>query len=453
MKSLQAYTHVIWCPVSNLVIDALKSAPNLNSVRISSHAIDSLPALNRLGSLEGIYFDPIAGENLPDLLPYAPLTVGIASRRNGGSPSLEEFKNAMIGGLSKLLIKSQAHLQHLHLGWGPQVTWLGDLVRELKHGQGSTTFPALRRLRISFGGGSVSDSGEMMSFVELAPQLERVVFEVFEGEFRGKLALPTDMNALKFFQLSGTSSSCDSTSAFRNVIGSRYIEDINMNSISLRCLRAIFAVNGLRCTTLTRLHFALSPKETGLKLVHIKLVLAACPNLEDLQFITAFSGWEVSMVDVIKALSMGATKLRVFGFDHPWEEPERGQRLIQDPDGRTIRSDEYGNFRLLAVGVHGESVAEEVVGRIKADIKACTPLYTKRFEQFATACPNLEKVLWVATLEVQWVFEFLRWPGETMKVSQESFVTYAGPPWDDAPGVDEQGGRGIVMRSTPFDRF
>jgi hypothetical protein len=59
-------------------------------------------------------------------------------------------------------------------------------------------------------------------------------------------------------------------------------------------------------------------------------------------------------------------QLRRFAFDHPWERPRSS--LYVEADGRTIRSERNGDFRIISV--MGTSIAEEMGKRIRESIMA-----------------------------------------------------------------------------------
>lgn len=54
-------------------------------------------------------------------------------------------------------------------------------------------------------------------------------------------------------------------------------------------------------------------------------------------------------------------KLRRFGFDHPWEKPRTFP--FPSPDGRTIRSERNGDFRIITVV--GTLIEDEMGHRIR----------------------------------------------------------------------------------------
>ncbi|KAK4700352.1 hypothetical protein P7C70_g5899, partial [Phenoliferia sp. Uapishka_3] len=460
MPSLKMYIHAHPAPIPTLVAKALQSKPTLNAIRIEHFAVDSLPSLLCLCPLESIYFDATErDEEAPVvLLPHAPLTVESECRRNGEPPSVAQWKKALVSGLARLFLKSRDHLQQLFLAWCPEVEWLGDLILEIKRlGGPLTLFPALRRIRLSSDGRGTGKSRELKALLAMAPNVEQVCFQ---GGFKGLVVLPADVKTLKSVHLNIFPGS-DSAAALRGVFASSNVEDLEIAPVRLPIVRAVFAP-GLLGHSVTKLElYVTDVSGSSFKLADLRHILAACPHLDIFALGVLKCGWAVSMVclllacgerwcsadedgsqvDVIKELSRGAPSLREFIFDHPWEDAPVGQVPFQHSDGRTIRSDKYANFRVLSV-THG-SVAAEVIHRIRSDVAAVTPVYQRRFRHFAKVCPRLEKVTWFATLEVDWVWEFLRWPGEMVKISQSYEVNYQGSPDDAIPGT---GQKCVVMR-------
>lgn len=64
------------------------------------------------------------------------------------------------------------------------------------------------------------------------------------------------------------------------------------------------------------------------------------------------------MLDVIVS---GAPNLTYLEIDHPWESPR--DFPFPSPDGRTIRSDTHGDFRIVSV-FSGRSISQVIVSRI-----------------------------------------------------------------------------------------
>lgn len=67
-------------------------------------------------------------------------------------------------------------------------------------------------------------------------------------------------------------------------------------------------------------------------------------------------------MDYLAALSP-LKRLRKFTFDHPWEAPRDWP--FPDPDGRTIRSERNGDFRVISC-MGGKTIAEEMRDRVCA---------------------------------------------------------------------------------------
>lgn len=49
-------------------------------------------------------------------------------------------------------------------------------------------------------------------------------------------------------------------------------------------------------------------------------------------------------------------------------------------------------------------------------------MYTKHFMRFARACPNLESVVWSATEEVVWLWEFEKRKNGRIKIREEARI-------------------------------
>ncbi|KAK4702489.1 hypothetical protein P7C70_g3740, partial [Phenoliferia sp. Uapishka_3] len=447
MKSLQSFTHITAAPIPTLILNALKTCATIDALRLVTFSVDTLQSLLDFQPIKSIYINLGLGirqaQARPDLFSHAPLTFGNPERRrNGEPPSTEEWKNAIVTRLAQFLFNSRNQLQHIHFDWCPEIEWLSDLVLELKRlGESFTSFPALQRIRLASPGSGSGTSHELKMFLNMAPNIDQLCFE---GGFKGRLVVPAEMQTLTSLHIS-VNESCDPTAALRECFKSSSIVELELNEMPPRRLRAIFAPR-LRGDFVTKLLLSVVG-ETEFKLDHLRLILGSCPSLRHLKILALSCGWNVAMVDVIKALSKGARDLVYLELDHPWEKGAEGQQPpFVYPDGRTLRSDRYGNFQILAV-VHG-SVKAEIVHRIQEDIDAATPLYTKRFSELAKVCPRLERVIWRATDEVDWVFDFFRTPGEQIKVCQKARVIYEGDISEQAPCANSVLGRMRLERES-----
>uniref|UniRef100_A0A0K3CFR9 FGENESH: predicted gene_3.363 protein n=1 Tax=Rhodotorula toruloides TaxID=5286 RepID=A0A0K3CFR9_RHOTO len=137
----------------------------------------------------------------------------------------------------------------------------------------------------------------------------------------------------------------------------------------------------------------------------------------------AFPRLEFLQIDFLDALS-SLRKLRTFSFDHPWEKPS-GPRLPWT-DGRTIRSDRNGDFRVLSC--FGTSIEHEMRRRILDDIDAVRPTYTTRFLSFASDHPRLTLLVWHATEVVEWYWRFKRVDEKVEVESDDVWMPYKEDP-------------------------
>ena len=86
---------------------------------------------------------------------------------------------------------------------------------------------------------------------------------------------------------------------------------------------------------------------------------------------------QVELLHELKPLQ----KLRRFAFDHPWEKPRSS--LFVEADGRTIRSQRNGDFRIISV--MGTSIEEEMAKRISKSLE--TSLWPNRVDRQSEQCP------------------------------------------------------------------
>ncbi|KAL8292324.1 hypothetical protein RQP46_001790 [Phenoliferia psychrophenolica] len=389
LKKMPKLTHFInhgASPVPTLIARALCEVPTLASLSLRSFGGESLSSVASVKSLKEI--DICCTRNIlsaKDLLPHAPLTVARDRRMsqlslNGDpGPTIDENVDAIVKALAQLLIASSDTLDTLALRQWESGDWLEKLHRELARlGGRDVQFPCLRSAHLGSpdkqhqGDGAIGRP-EFPRFLQSVPALERLVVSHASATAPLGPTVPLlNLKTLIFVILPES----DVTKACRGFWEGSVLDYLALDGIHANYLSGIFAAPP-NAPALRKL-FLRVLSTTGIS--SLSDVFKACPNLEDFKVHTSF--WHCEM------------KPRSMPF--PW------------PDGRTIRSERHGDFRVIAVAGPGQTIASVATSRIREDIEAVKPVYVKRFTKLARRLPSLQTVVWHATDEVVWTWTFTR---------------------------------------------
>ncbi|GAA6052043.1 hypothetical protein NBRC10513_002636 [Rhodotorula toruloides] len=371
----------------------------------------------RLVHLARLRFKQLPKESLE----FCPVTVAYERRRlvpwdMKNLPTRDEQLQALIDGLVTYLHHAQDTLEMLvvdgeniaprcdALEWmtsPPSTRWFEQVFRHFTSTR--KAFPRIERLALNFAS---TKSEVMHQLVEMVSgRIRWLDIDGFEREY---VRPPAAFPRLEFFRTIFADKL--SVVAFMSKVPHpqrpHEIPQIFHSSIACR--------ETLRELVLQTLQTA--PFLVG----QLRLIALSCPNLELLDVKATWGGEAIDFLDALSSLR----KLRTFSFDHPWEKPS-GPRLPWT-DGRTIRSDRNGDFRVLSC--FGTSIEHEMRRRILDDIDAVRPTYTTRFLSFASDHPRLTLLVWHATEVVEWYWRFKRVDEKVEVESDDVWMPYKEDP-------------------------
>ncbi|GAA6006514.1 uncharacterized protein JCM10292_003799 [Rhodotorula paludigena] len=431
MTSLEKIDYYAPFPFPPMLVDVLSQLPHFHALEFNRFGLESLPHILPLASkvshleLDGHLVAPFP----PDIVSVAPITIASARRAKladdeWNAPTVQEGRTALVQGLAPFLVAAKAHLSYLQLdghdlcesrtvpatgarrflpfSHGTMTVQDGDkwfqrvfdAAADL-NGREYPLFPKLERLRVCYTElKCLALKRVLRNAADTLTHLELV------GADRDALpAVPTPLTKLKYFywllddDVNGVAlaSSITSHSPLRTLV---------LNGVRATDLGAIF---GPACSIGATLRYLRVDCEmtSPLRLKDVKNIVEKCEGVEELQLGALWGG---EAVDCLAALSP-LKRLRKFTFDHPWEAPRDWP--LPDPDGRTIRSERNGDFRVISC-MGGKTIAEEMRDRILADMDAVKPVYAKRFASFVTRHPLIEQVNWNCTERTLWIWTFFR---------------------------------------------
>ncbi|GAA5988316.1 hypothetical protein JCM10908_002159 [Rhodotorula pacifica] len=406
LEKIQWYAHH---PIPPALAEALALAPSFDTLILPHHGVDSLPSILPLaGKITRFHLEtereaPGLEETIklcPDLPGYKRRSAKPWNERN--LATLDEQREAVFRHLPPFLRQASNNLEELSLdGMG--------LVA------GETPFPWLQRVF----DGMVDENRQFPKFPRLnALWLRKCTFkslafkhllqncadslrvlELMTSEHGALQAPSRPLPLLKeFCYFMQDNVRCVD---FVNAITQNSpLVNLHLNGARPTDMRELFGPL-FRCgDSLRQLRFHGAPWNNFFKLDQVKILVAACPNLIALDL---KGSWELEAADLLDALEP-LQELRRLAFDHPWEKPRTFP--FPGPDGRTIRSERNGDFRVISV--MGTSIEEEIAKRIREDIDAVRSKYKKRFKDSAEQMPKLERVCWSCTEAVTWTWTFER---------------------------------------------
>ncbi|GAA5906992.1 hypothetical protein JCM6882_000022 [Rhodosporidiobolus microsporus] len=401
MTSLVALEYSSSLPFPPAFVESLKHVTTFSKLYFAAGGTESLPHILPLApKITHFELDAlIRAPSPPESLTHCPITVAAARRSrspwdDSNVPTVKEQSQAFIKGLASFLLGAKDNLEHLLLdaedlcNLGNVSTPLLAFARILQQQKGSSNW-----LQCLFDA-MVSDDRAYPVF----PKLRRLSIKCSE------------LRCLAFRHLLKTSG----PSLTHLELISLDPRELQEPKEPLRKLQMLFVLNGLKPIDVPQVFgptFTCGASLFELRIVgmplrmfsvdHLRTIVAAVPNLELFLFKGCYSG---EALDYLAALAP-LQHLRHFTFDHPFTRPRNFP--FPDPDGRTIRSERNGDFRIVTV-MAGQSVEEVVRGRIKADIAAVKPTYVKHFTAFARQNPSLEELKWICTEKVVWTWTFWR---------------------------------------------
>ncbi|BGP71173.1 hypothetical protein NBRC10513v2_004538 [Rhodotorula toruloides] len=409
-------------PSHHSSIAPLLALDSFTSLDFDSSSVESLPHILPLArkvtdlSLETRAAYPVPKESLE----FCPVTVAYERRRlvpwdMKNLPTRDEQLQALIDGLVTYLHHAQDTLEMLvvdgeniaprcdALEWmtsPPSTRWFEQVFRHFTSTR--KAFPRIERLALNFAS---TKSEVMHQLVEMVSgRIRWLDIDGFEREY---VRPPAAFPRLEFFRtIFADKLSVVAFMSKPHPQRPHEIPQIFHSSIACR--------ETLRELVLQTLQTA--PFLVG----QLRLIALSCPNLELLDVKATWGGEAIDFLDALSSLR----KLRTFSFDHPWEKPS-GPRLPWT-DGRTIRSDRNGDFRVLSC--FGTSIEHEMRRRILDDIDAVRPTYTTRFLSFASDHPRLTLLVWHATEVVEWYWRFKRVDEKVEVESDDVWMPYKEDP-------------------------
>ncbi|KAL8292318.1 hypothetical protein RQP46_001784 [Phenoliferia psychrophenolica] len=449
MNTITNFYHVGSSPVPPVIADALCNVPTLSALSFPVFGAESLASFASCHSLTSIEINCSRFMSLDtDMLPHAPVTVArerrIQEAQDEGhedeGPTIDENVDALVDVLSEIMIASKSTLRVLHLESWESGDWLDKLLRAFdRRGAAGIEFPSLTEARIGTtksvsvtqGGGAIGTSA-FPRWLASVPAVKFLLLSHVDASPPSGPPKPlTHLKTLIFV----VEPVCDVTEATRSFWRGSVLDDLRLDGVHLNHLYPIFTTppNAAALSKLfLRVH---SPFITD----PLKRIFKVCVNISELSLFA--TGWCCEMSDILKEVVSGAPNLTFLECDHPWEKPRN--QSFPTPDGRSIRTDKFPDFKILSVGP-GQSIASVILSRIHEDIAAVKPVYVQRFTDLARRLPRLKTVIWKATIEVTWTWTFTRTENGGLKFRQKPVVTFRGDPSEHRPLQD-----GVVLMRIP----
>ncbi|TKA50900.1 hypothetical protein B0A53_05771 [Rhodotorula sp. CCFEE 5036] len=400
-------------PVPPLFVQTLCKIPSFKSLVLREFGVESLPHILPLADqLTKISINSERQAPAPkSARELAPVLVG-ASRRSRlpwderNVATVEEQREALLRDLPPFLARACKHVEELAISGrglcdkGEPYQWLEKLFDAMvDDNRQYPNFPRLERLWLRHCNSKTLALKHLLSTTG-------VHLRTLEVTAQDTAELPPPPSALRslkelcYFMLDHVR--CVD---FVNAVTQHSPLDIlYLNGIRHIDILPVFG-SSFRCgETLRQLRIQTGADGSFFTLPRVRTIVASCPNLVALEI---KGNWGLEAVDLLQEMEP-LKQLRRFAFDHPWERPRSS--LYVEADGRTIRSERNGDFRIISV--MGTSIAEEMGKRIQWDIDAARPRYRERFGAFAKRMPVLERIRWSCTEAVDWTWTFERRVGQ-----------------------------------------
>ncbi|BGP32922.1 hypothetical protein JCM10296v2_004707 [Rhodotorula toruloides] len=408
MHNLEHILYVSFYPFPPLLVEPLRKLDKFHSLNFDAHGVESLPHIlplaDKLTDLEIAAYPSYA---MPaESLSLCPVTVGLARRRRRpwneqNRATRQEQTDALANGLAAYSLKAHDHIEMLRVHardvapewdspeWNAPASshWFQRVFDSLAaRGLRRPMFPCLERL--SFHQALLRSPAMKQLLATLAPQL---TYLDIDGEMSRFATPPAAFPRLGYFRtIVGDNVSI---AAFASkVLASPRLVYFEVNGLIPREFSQMFSRTMASSETIREFTMQSLPM-VAMSVGQLRQLALSIPNVEVLQ-IKATWGGEAS--DYLTALST-LQNLRIFSFDHPWERPRNSP--FAEPDGRTIRSERNGDFRIISC--FGTSAEVEIRRRILADVAAVRATYKSRFLAFASAHPRLTDLIWRATEAVK----------------------------------------------------
>ncbi|GAA5836417.1 hypothetical protein JCM3766R1_001591 [Sporobolomyces carnicolor] len=400
---------------------SLDKLPHLGGISAFAATLDSMPALTTLSSKVASYelnfwrYSILAR----DCLAQCP---HIAAPRDARDPTSQaspaEFSQKMIDQLARLLVRAKDTIEVLYIDQRNDVDpdWFERVLAQANRltKKGKFSMPSLKRLRLESVALPPAILRELLSG---SPLLTHVGLSILrEPELGTRMpALPLlkrlnvfDAEVPKRFPV-----------FYSSLLAGATLDHLYLNGINpLDVGDLLNAPDFFSARSLRTLDVAFDGKQT-LSPYHFEKLSRACVNLESFTFSNGqFTALPAPYFQVLARLP----KLARISLDHPWDSARVGQNPLEIHDGKTIRSEVLGNFRIIACA--GTSIHQEVRNRIRSDDDGCRPLYKKRFRAVARAHPSLQEIEWKPTPELTWNWKFSRAAEGSLQVEEDAQIDF-----------------------------
>ncbi|GAA5970740.1 hypothetical protein JCM3765_004698 [Sporobolomyces pararoseus] len=434
MTSLRKYSHASPIGIPPLFVPILAELPNLTLFNSVFGTVHSFPALQLLSdkilSFE-VQLCQLEIEEDIDCLDFCARVVrSYDEAKPGDRASIPNFRRAVVSHLAKVLASIKKNIKTLYLDMPPwerdkmDKNWFEEAVGQAKLLTKTSRFsmPSLTRFYIEDAFITPSLLKEILAG---SPFLTHLALSPLR-----KPELETKMPALPLLKrLNIMALECPSRfpAFYSSVLAGASLTHAYLNGLTPFDLGDLLTAAGVQsAASLVTLEIWFDGNRP-LRPYHLEKLARLCINLREFEIGSA--RYDGDPPEFFKVLSELPNLMR-FTWSHPWDSSAVGASPLWIHDGKYIRSEAAGSFRILSCA--GTSINEEVKSRIREDLDGCRSLYAKRFCAVARAHPSLQTLVWNPTAEVCWTWSFFR-DGEKLKYRQKAVIDYDKGPQARTP--------------------